>query len=176
MSGNDPKGDEDVLLRWIEANASSSDIDDIRIVANWLRSIATPDDWHRAIIDLNWDYGTAPFLWIARQQRCEKATALTIFYLAGPGDMLQYGNDREKVPGWRREVFDLVAEVRARFCDGFYKTETIAFDVNLSFRHISNQAYLPANEPLEIFPEVMREPISGRILATKYDFEPERWL
>lgn len=177
MSGSDPTGDEDVLLRWTEANASSSDGNDIHVVANWLRDIATPDDWHRSIDGLNWGYGTAPFLWIARQQRCDKATALMIFYLARPGQMLDFGNDRERVPAWQREYFDLVSEVRMRFVGGFYKISTIAFDADHAF---NNEAYLPPGPPEEatrlVIPDVMRQSISGRTLVAKFDFEPERWL
>lgn len=168
---------KEILDAWVDRNSSSGEANAARFVADWLRTEATTDDWHRAITALNWDYGTEPLLWIAGQHRCEKATALMAFYLARPGQMLDYGSDREKVPKWQWPEFDLASEVRSRFLAGFYTAATVAFDAIHAF---DNDAYLPGNPQVDALdftiPTIMRESIAGRILSDKWDVEPKAWL
>jgi hypothetical protein len=49
----------------------------------WLQD-ATPEDWHRVALDFNWDNPIDPLYWIVQQPQCDRATALTIFWLAQP--------------------------------------------------------------------------------------------
>jgi Domain of unknown function (DUF4274) len=172
------EAEEDVLDAWVGRIGSGPKADNARIVADWLRTKATTDDWHRTINNHNWDYGTEPLSWIARQPRCEKATALMMFYLARPGQMLDYGSDRGKVPRWQWPEFDLASEVRSRFPAGFYTSATIAFDAVHAF---NNDAYLPdvlpqADRLDPVIPLIMRESIAGRILSDQWDVEPDGWL
>jgi hypothetical protein len=112
---------------------------------------------------------------MARQKQCEKATALTIFYFARPGQMPEF--DRDKIPEWQLDVFDLVSEIRRRFLDGFYERSTIAFDGEQALR---DEAYLPedaTDDVIRLFiPEVMRASLPGRTLGATFDVEPEAWV
>ncbi|WP_036293472.1 DUF4274 domain-containing protein [Methylosinus sp. PW1] len=95
-----PLAVDDLLRRWVEERAASPEPGDgeyAQFIADWL-PLASSDDWHRMILGHNRALGDAPLFWIMRQKRCEKATALGIFYLARPGRLLAYGRDRAEVP------------------------------------------------------------------------------
>jgi hypothetical protein len=166
----------DILADWIPEKPGAYAGREIRAVADWLRNKASVDDWHRAALNLNWDHGLEPLFWIARQARCDKATALMIFYYARPGQLLGFGGDAANIPGWQKDAFYLTAEIRERFLAGFYTRSEIAFDGDQAFGF---EAYLPKNPPLhevdEVIPPVMRRSIPGRILAEGYDVKPELW-
>jgi hypothetical protein len=131
--------------------------------AHWLQNEATPYDWHAYATSYNWDGGEAPLLWIIRQPGCEKATALHVFYLARPGQNLDYAFDTTSLPSWGADAHELILEIRDRFMSGFYTSATIAFDTAQALRE---ESYLP-EDPDEaaynhLIPPLMREPIPGR--------------
>jgi hypothetical protein len=105
-----------------------------------LQSDAGPDDWHHFVFHRNWDRGLDPLLWIIRQPACDKATALLAFYLSLPGEFVKYDGDRSAVPGYALEAFDLIAEIRRRFLDGFHARSQIALE---GPRALAEEAYLP---------------------------------
>ncbi|MGZ3679993.1 MAG: DUF4274 domain-containing protein [Ktedonobacterales bacterium] len=45
---------------------------------------ATPDAWHQVAWKWNWDSGIKPLQWIIRQPRCDRGTALLIYWYSGP--------------------------------------------------------------------------------------------
>jgi hypothetical protein len=123
---------------------------------HWLIHQATPDDWHLAVLDWNWDYGIEPLLWIIRQKECDKATALTTFYLSRPGILKTadlYDEDK------------LAAEIRQRWLNGFYTRSTLAFDGPKAFKEDTD---LPRNADPEAvklsIPKSMRVVVPGRTL------------
>lgn len=166
--------DQDVLVPWVAEYAGEIDEEAIRGTADWLRNKATTDDWYRAVSDLNWGFGVEPFVWIIRQARCDKATALRAFYMARPGEMLDYENDFSRVPGFQQNTFHLVSEIRTRFMSGFYTRSTIAFDAD---HFLKKESYAPENPPAEaldaVIPPLMRQSLPGRTLAwNRFDVEP----
>lgn len=131
--------------------------------AKWLSEEATPDDWHLAVPQVNWGFGLEPLHWIIRRPDCDKATALTAFYLTRPGQFLDDHGDRSRVATHDLDSFDLVAEIRHRFLDGFYTRSEFSFDGENAVR---NEAYLPDEFDEEQFdrsvPKAMRLTIRGR--------------
>ncbi|MEW6342743.1 MAG: DUF4274 domain-containing protein [Pseudomonadota bacterium] len=112
---------------------------------------------------MNWGFGLEPLHWIIRRPDCDKATALTAFYLTRPGQFLDDHGDRSRVATHDLDSFDLVAEIRHRFLDGFYTRSEFSFDGENAVR---NEAYLPDEFDEEQFdrsvPKAMRLTIRGR--------------
>ncbi|BBU60642.1 hypothetical protein MSC49_05770 [Methylosinus sp. C49] len=166
-----PLAVDDLLRRWVEERAASPEPGDgeyAQFIADWL-PLASSDDWHRMILGHNRALGDAPLFWIMRQKRCEKATALGIFYLARPGLLLAYGQDRAKVPEPMRRAFDLIGEIRMRYVNGFYRAATLRFD---TVEALAREARLPARfdqKALDLLiPPEMRVSIPGRKLGLQY--------
>ncbi|WP_341368311.1 DUF4274 domain-containing protein [Yoonia sp. BS5-3] len=70
--------DEHALLhRWLEEGKIEISDNDF---LGWLSKQA-PDTWHAIVINWNWDYGSAPLLWIVSQPECDLGTAFHIFFI-----------------------------------------------------------------------------------------------
>ncbi|MBG0809672.1 DUF4274 domain-containing protein [Methylosinus sp. H3A] len=162
---------DDLLRRWVEERAASLEPGDgeyAQFIADWL-PLASSDDWHRMILGHNRDLGDAPLFWIMRQARCEKATALGIFYLSRPGLLLAYGKDRATVPEPMKRAYDLIGEIRMRYVNGFYRASTLRFD---AVEALAREARLPARfhqAALDlVIPPEMRVSIPGRKLGLQH--------
>jgi hypothetical protein len=121
---------DEMLLSWAEHCSPWTDYSPEKFVrfARWLLATSDPDIWHVVATRWNWDYSHAPLLWIIRQENCDIATALEVFFLAEPSYYFRWVNDRSSVPADNLEMFDFLAEVRQRLARGFYKRSQIAFD------------------------------------------------
>ncbi len=175
VSPFDDTNDTDMLLDWATSFTFIDHYPDFHAIADWLLHRSESDDWHRGVVDWNYDDGLEPLIWIIRQAACDKATALMVFYLLRAGQFVDYRGDRTKVPGHSVEAFDLVTEIRRRFLDGFYTRSTLAFDGPGAFRH---EAYCPTDaDPADLerdIPRSMRVSIPGRTLSSKRDGNPWR--
>jgi len=121
---------DDMLLTWAEHCSPWTHYTPDRFVrfARWLMGTSDPDIWHMVGTSWNWDYSHAPLLWIIRQERCDIATALEIFFLAEPYYYFRWVDDRASVPARNLEMFDFLAEIRQRLARGSYKRSEVAFD------------------------------------------------
>jgi hypothetical protein len=166
-----PLAVDDLLRRWVEERAASSEPgagEYAQFIADWL-PLASSDDWHRMTLGHNREFGDAPLFWIMRQARCEKATALGIFYLARPGSLLAYGRDRESVPERLKRAYDLIGEIRMRYVNGFYRASTIGFDaVEALYRDARLPAQFDQGALDLVIPPEMRLSIVGRRLGLHY--------
>lgn len=110
------KDPDEMLLGWARSHTSDSG-NRRRFVkfARWLIGSSDPNAWHIVGTHWNWDNGHAPLLWIIRQNNCDMATALEIFFLAQPSSYIQYGMDRSLVPSPDLEMFDFLMEIREDF-------------------------------------------------------------
>jgi Domain of unknown function (DUF4274) len=124
------KDTDEMLLSWAEHCSPWTHYTPERFVkfARWLMATSDPDVWHMVATSWNWDYSHAPLLWIIRQENCDIATALEVFFLAEPYHYFRWVNDRSSVPAGNLEMFDFLAEIRQRLAHGFYKRSEIAFD------------------------------------------------
>ena len=107
------KETDQMLLSWAEHCSPWTDSSPQRFVrfARWLVATSDPDVWHVVATGWNWDYSHAPLLWIIRQESCDLATALEIFFLAEPSYYFRWVNDRSSVPDNNLEMFDFLAEI-----------------------------------------------------------------
>ncbi len=114
-----------MLHDWALAN-SFYETDDSERYAKWLLAQSTPTDWHFAVLNWNYDSGWAPVFWIIRQETCEYATALQLFYelMISEHELLTSSSVAE---GSRDDV-KLLRELRSRLLSGFYKGNQILFD------------------------------------------------
>lgn len=120
---------EDMLRDWAAQHSSWGEKPDVWIeFADWLINQSTPNDWHYIVNNWNWDNGHAPLFWIVKQDECDKATALEIFFAAEPYYFVAFGLDRSSVPGMHRIVYDLIMEIKQRFEQGRYTRSTIEYD------------------------------------------------
>jgi hypothetical protein len=96
--------------------------------ATWLRAEASADERHWVATNWNWDLGEEVLYWIVTRPDCDRATALDVFWNGQPEYGLRYGLDRSKVPHHELNVFDLVAEISARWQHGAYTRAELSFD------------------------------------------------
>lgn len=157
----------EMLLRWAEHCSPWNDYTPDRFVAfaRWLMATRDPDIWHLVATSWNWDYDHAVPLWIIKQEKCDIATALEVFFLASPSYYFRWGNDRSSVPdGWEREGFDFLAEIRERLAQGFYKRSEIAFDGEQHMSYINQGLKTDEDKTLaaSFFPREAGMKIRGR--------------
>jgi Domain of unknown function (DUF4274) len=167
------KNTDEMLLSWAEHCSPWTHYSPQRFVrfARWLMATSDPDVWHIVATSWNWDYSHAPLLWIIRQENCDIATALEIFFLADPSYYLRWVNDRSSVPTNNLEQFDFLAEIRQRLARGFYKRSEIAFDgeehmfcVNRGLKSVEDRGMAQ-----RFFPPEAGQKIPGRDLKDSED-------
>ncbi|NUS20148.1 MAG: DUF4274 domain-containing protein [Mesorhizobium sp.] len=125
----------------------------------WLER-ASPDDWHRAVLDFNWDWNIDPLFWIARQPQCDKATALTMFWLGQPAWYLLMALENGGSDANRDPVWDMLKLIAQRINARSYVRSKIAYDVDdftrQDFDELVEKAGQLAHPPLEPHPDMKR--------------------
>jgi len=125
----------------------------------WLET-ASPDDWHRAVLDFNWDWDIDPLFWIARQPQCDKATALTMFWQGQPAYYLilaaeNGGADDNDAPVWQ-----MLKYIAQRINAKGYVRSKIAYKVDegtlQDFEELAETARQLPNSPLKPHPDMRR--------------------
>lgn len=164
---------DQMLLSWAEHCSPWTNYPPQKFVrfARWLMATTDPDIWHVVATRWNWDYSHAPLLWIIRQQKCDIATALEIFFLAEPTYYFRWAKDRSAVPTDNLEMFDFLAELRARLARGFYRRSEIAFDGEEHMSYINRGLQTAEERGLaeSFFPLEAGQKIPGRDLKDSED-------
>jgi hypothetical protein len=167
------KDTDEMLLTWAEHCSPWTHYSSERFVrlARWLMATSDPDVWHIVATSWNWDYSHAPPLWIIRQESCDIATALEIFFLADPSYYVRWVNDRSSVPNSNLEMFDFLAEIRQRLTRGFYKRSKIAFDGEKHMFYVNRGLDTAEDRGLaqSFFPLEAGQKIPGRDLKDSKD-------
>ena len=145
---------------------------------HFLASESGPDDWHRFALGANWDqHGQEVFEWIAGQAKCERATALTLFWKSSPDFAAEF-------PDADFEYRGLAEFIRNRWTNGEFTEGSVTFDADVDLWPIdrSQLAASFGDRVDELFPASMLQPIAGRRLDTSDDIEgiprrfwPEEW-
>ncbi|MBL8656986.1 MAG: DUF4274 domain-containing protein [Altererythrobacter sp.] len=87
-----------------------------------------PDDWHRVALDFNWSEPLYLLDWIVRQQNCDIATALTIFWKGEPEAWLEESESSADEPNGFSYLNKVVCSYIAdRVRAGGYQRSEIAF-------------------------------------------------
>lgn len=118
FAGKDPDA---VLDEWAARESHQA-------FAAWLRGQASADQRHAIAYDWNWDAGEEVLYWIVTRPDCDRATALTIFWLGSPAYFLEFAFDRSKVQPYFLNNFDLLAEIRERWQRGAYSRAELTYD------------------------------------------------
>ena len=134
----------------------------------WL-SGKSPEHRHFVAMGLNWDFAETTLDWIVRQPDCDIATAVELFWLANPDEMLCYpGVDAIKyVDEW---VFDLVKYVTDREATGGYQKRVISYNLTPHLASIV-EAYEQAEDEYRdaglpwVAPRAFRVPFEGLTIA-----------
>lgn len=74
----------------------------------------------------NWDDGEEVLDWIISNPKCDKGTALLIFWRAEPDDYTCFSNEKEADD--EKGIFLMLKKIIDNFETGFYKRERICFD------------------------------------------------
>jgi len=152
------RDDDDAMLA-----AWARDHEDGPRLARWLRTRATPDDWHACALTWNWDFGLQPLFWIIRREDCDVATALHIFSLAEPSYYITFNHRPEEIPEVNIEGFWLSSEIFERWRSGFYKRSELAWsDVGGMPKRL-----LGRDGRAHRIPEAMKAPLAGRSVSTE---------
>jgi Domain of unknown function (DUF4274) len=91
------------------------------------RNNSDAEELHAFVANWNWDKGEWGPEEVAGNPACEAATALLIYWSCGPEFYLQYAN-REEVPDFLVDGFDLLTAIEARYVAGEFLPGLIAFD------------------------------------------------
>jgi hypothetical protein len=125
----------------------------------WLET-ASPDDWHRAMLDFNWDSDIDPLFWIARQPQCDKATALTIFWLGQPAYYLIVAKENGGTDDNDAAVWQMLKYIAQRINAKGYVHSKIAYKVDedtlQDFGELTETARQLPNSPLKPHPDMRR--------------------
>jgi len=92
----------------------------------WLESV-NPDDWHRVALDFNWDSPLYLLDWIVRQEDCDAATALTLFWKGEPGSWIEDKGSTERPNGFSYLNRKMCAYIANRIGAGGYTRSKIAY-------------------------------------------------
>lgn len=77
----------------------------------------------------NWDNATKePLFCVIRDPRCDKGTALRLYWAGDPVDLYETYADGDEVKDYEQERYDLLKEIETRFVSGFYTRQEICFD------------------------------------------------
>ncbi len=101
----------------------------------WLGA-ASPDDWHRVALEFNWCYPLYLLDWIVRQEACDRATALTIFWKCDPECwMEEEGESKGQPNGYSWLSRQMCTYIAGRVASGGYARSEIAFAPDTWTKH-----------------------------------------
>lgn len=118
--------------------------------------------WHQIAWNWNWDNGEDVLKWITLQKKCDKGTALLIYWYSGPRYFGQYEN-RENVPEFELASYDFMKDIQQKYLAGFYKTANFSFDPKNDSGLDRTKDY-EENDKYGIVPEQMFQPVVGKTL------------
>ena len=137
---------------------------------NWLAR-QTPDVWHEAAPNLNWDNSERVLEWIISQPQCDRATAALIFWTANP---LYYMRALASGAYRSDDSLRIVTTILRKWKAGFYTRAELAWPEDN--RTAYNSARLAAGgDPLAIPPDLLT-PLKGRKPSVPAALLPENNL
>lgn len=131
----------------------------------WLKQVS-PDDWHRFVLGFNWGDALAPLSWIVRQDDCDLATALEIFWRSEPGwDLMLLA--RGETPSDREEA-GIIAFIAHRITAKGYARSEIAWAPEpghlQDYEEMKGHLALIASPPWPLSQSLIR-PVAGRVVV-----------
>ncbi len=147
----------------------------------WLAS-TSPDDWHRVALDFNWSEPLYVLDWIVRQDDCDLATALTVFWLGEPEAWMNEKRQNDEAPnGFSFLNAQICAYIANRVSGTGYARSEIAFapDTWTKTKYLGLVAHEQSldHPNFRAHPDLIRDR-SGRAVDLSSDFYaryPERF-
>ena len=135
----------------------------------WLAE-ATPEQWHSFALGFNWDDPLEPLFWIVRQDDCDMATALTVFWRSEPGwDFMKLAKG-EKV--YEREEAPLIEYIANRIWQKCYPRRKIAWDpeqgMRSDYEELKADVTAIADPPWRPHRDMIR-PVHGREIVESFE-------
>jgi hypothetical protein len=121
-----------------------------------------PEELHQYAGNYNCDGGADGLRAVIRHPRCDRGTALMVFWRLGPGWYFQYPHP-DLVPGYERDWHDLLAEIQARYVIGGFVEGSIAIDPRHQDGQDLTQPYAAEGGVKRVAPE-MFAPSPGRVV------------
>ena len=114
-----------------------------KIVIEWM-STKGAVEWHGVAVNWNWDNGVEPLLWIVDQPDCDKATALTVFWMCEP---FYYVHKSCRGYNPQEEGYKLVHRILGNWKR--YTTTRFNFRLPYYVRHLNSEKWGLSKECLE---------------------------
>lgn len=114
-----------------------------KIVIDWMSNKGAPE-WHGVAVNWNWDCGLEPLLWIVNQPDCDKATALTVFWMSEP--FYQIDERYREYP--KDETYTLVHRILDNW--NRYRTARFCFRLPDYVQYLHSEKWGLSKECLEV--------------------------
>jgi hypothetical protein len=93
---------------------------------------ASPRIWHQMAMDWNWDSGLYFFRWLLNNPATDRATALMMYWMAGPRWYKQVADHAAAQAAAdlfiSLDKFDFLESLEQKYCAGFFATNQFAYD------------------------------------------------
>ena len=141
---------------------------------DWLDQ-ATPEQWHSFVLGFNWGDELDPLIWIARQDQCDMATALTIFWRSEPGwDLMMMAEGKTD---YSRPESAMIRYIADRIAAGGYTRRKIAWDpepgMRADFNDMKAKVALIASPPWTPHPAMLKT-LRGKEVIEDFEAWQER--
>jgi hypothetical protein len=124
------------------------------------------EELHHFAMHFNWDCGIDELRHVLDHQKCDRGTALMIFWAGGPGYYYQYGS-RDDVPEHERDAYDFLKEIEAKYMANGFARQTIRIDPRsiridpANMKRLDRTASYKAQGGAKRVPPLMFEPSPG---------------
>ncbi len=133
---------------------------------NLLEQLQTSEELHVFAWNWNWDWGVEPLAKLIRDPRCDRGTALLLYWTACPKWLYQFAN-KDEVPSWAHPTYELVKEIEEKYLAGFYHQARIAFnprnDRNLDWTNEYKDVKVVQEIPEQMISEVQGERLDRQL-------------
>jgi len=95
---------------------------------NELKKLRTPEELQLFASYHNRDGGEYAYRWVIENPKCDKGTALMIYWRAEPVTLYEEYLQEEDVPAHARDIYQTTKEIEKRVQSGFYKNHIFKYD------------------------------------------------
>ncbi|MFP9099813.1 DUF4274 domain-containing protein [Flavobacterium sp. RHBU_24] len=164
-----------IQKNFIEYSFRTEDIDFVPDY-NLFKTLSPAEQYYLAQ-NFNWDDGATVLNWIIESPKCDKGTALLIFWSAEPIDYIQ--ETEKTIPDYEIETFSLLQKITERFRKNDFKTAKFRFNPGAKVNTIDwNKNYEGWDLPISLKDEIKGSiPLSiGAIRYMIWEWQRKRKL
>jgi hypothetical protein len=93
-----------------------------------LKKLKTPEELHLFIYYHNRDGGEFAYRWVIENTKCDKGTALMVYWRAEPVYFYEKYAQEKEVPEHALDIYQTIKEIEKRIQAGFYKNHIFKYD------------------------------------------------